>query len=90
MKKYFVIIVSGQVQGVSFRSYAKQNADTLKITGYAKNLKDGTVEIIAEGHEQNMQEFIEKIKTGTENAKVENMIITERNNLQNFPTFEVF
>ncbi|MBI4162271.1 MAG: acylphosphatase [Candidatus Aenigmarchaeota archaeon] len=88
--KNIMIIVHGSVQSVSFRSFAKENADALNIRGYAKNLKDGTVKIVAEGDDQKLEEFIEKIKVGPPNAKVENVAIIERGYLQNIPAFETF
>jgi acylphosphatase len=43
------IVVSGRVQGVFFRGTAAEQARALGLTGYARNLDDGTVEIVAEG-----------------------------------------
>jgi acylphosphatase len=43
------IVVSGRVQGVFFRRAAAEQARALGIAGYARNLADGTVEIVAEG-----------------------------------------
>ena len=40
------IIVSGMVQGVGFRYTVRASAASLKISGYVKNLEDGTVEIV--------------------------------------------
>ena len=90
MVKNIQIIVYGKVQGVSFRSFAKQNADSLHINGYTKNLKDGSLKIVAEGEEQKIQEFVEKIKVGPPDAKVENVSIVERGYMQNFTAFETF
>ena len=43
------LVVSGRVQGVGFRYFVVQAAEPLGITGYVRNLRDGTVEIVAEG-----------------------------------------
>ena len=43
------IVVTGRVQGVSFRAYTKQKAEELGLTGTVRNLQDGSVEIIACG-----------------------------------------
>ena len=45
-KRYFV---SGLVQGVGFRFYAQRAASRLGLSGYAKNLRDGRVEVYAAG-----------------------------------------
>ncbi|SDI99366.1 acylphosphatase [Salimicrobium halophilum] len=58
------MIVHGRVQGVGFRMTAKQLADTYHIEGQVQNKQDGTVEIIANGEEDNMNSFIAKIKEG--------------------------
>jgi acylphosphatase len=56
------IIFKGQVQGVFFRSHVKKHADNLGLKGYAKNLNDGSVEVVAIGEKKFLEEFIEKIK----------------------------
>ena len=43
------LLVSGRVQGVSYRSYVRRLATELGITGWVLNLEDGRVEIAAEG-----------------------------------------
>ncbi len=42
-------VVSGRVQGVSFRYYAQIRADELGVVGWVRNRPDGTVEVTAEG-----------------------------------------
>ena len=54
--------VQGRVQGVAFRYMTKIVADTLNIDGYAKNLDDGSVEIMAQGTDENIKSFINKVK----------------------------
>ena len=49
------LIVSGRVQGVFFRRAAANEARGLGITGWARNLPDGTVEIIAEGGRRQLE-----------------------------------
>ena len=59
-------IASGRVQGVGFRDFVCRIGQSIEITGYAKNLPDGTVEIVAEGEEEKLSEFarrLEGIKT---------------------------
>jgi len=56
------LIVHGMVQGVFFRANVKGFAQKLNLKGYTKNLPDGTVEIVAEGPEEDIKELIEYCK----------------------------
>jgi acylphosphatase len=56
------IIFKGKVQGVFFRSHVKNHADKLRLKGYAKNLSDGSVEVIVIGDKKSLEEFMEKIE----------------------------
>ena len=67
----FLIKVSGLVQGVFFRHSAKIEAEKLGLKGCAKNLKDGSVEIIVCGEKDKINEFIEWCRNGSSMAKVE-------------------
>jgi acylphosphatase len=62
-KKRFHAFFSGRVQGVGFRFTAENIAESLKINGWVKNLDDGRVEVVAEGQEKNLENFLEQLKT---------------------------
>jgi acylphosphatase len=62
--------VMGRVQGVMFRAEAADTARTLGITGYARNLADGAVEIVAEGRRKDLEAFIAWAHTGPPLAHV--------------------
>jgi acylphosphatase len=51
------IYYSGRVQGVGFRYTTKNVATGYEVTGCVRNLKDGRVELIAEGQRQELEEF---------------------------------
>ena len=51
----------GTVQGIGFRFTAERLADDLGLTGWVKNLRDGRVEVVAEGGEEALKEFIAKM-----------------------------
>ena len=63
-------LVSGRVQGVFYRATAAQFARQFGITGYAKNLLDGRVELLACGEEDSLRRFIEALWTGSSGSKV--------------------
>ena len=70
MKKAVEIIVSGRVQGVGFRRFAKNAARKYEIQGYAENKADGSVHISAEGLPENLDLFAAKCNKGPLWAKV--------------------
>ncbi|SNX54917.1 acylphosphatase [Thermoanaerobacterium sp. RBIITD] len=73
MKKMVHLKLTGYVQGVGLRYSVYRMACNLNITGYAKNLYDGSVEIVAEGDEENIKELIYYIKNGLRWAQVDNV-----------------
>jgi acylphosphatase len=52
---------SGRVQGVGFRYTAEALARNLGITGWVSNLRDGKVELMAEGEETNLKDFLIRV-----------------------------
>jgi acylphosphatase len=62
--------VSGRVQGVHYRASAAQRARALGLTGYARNLPDGRVEVLVYGSEPEVLAFIEWLWVGPTAAKV--------------------
>ena len=66
-KKYFV---AGRVQGVYYRATAARHARELQIKGYAINLPDGRVEVLAYGSEAAHEEFARRLWIGSSASKV--------------------
>lgn len=69
------IIVRGLVQGVFYRAYAHENARMLELAGYARNLQDGSVEVVAEGDEGKIKELIGKLRQGPRGSRVNKLDI---------------
>jgi acylphosphatase len=67
--------VSGKVQGVRYRTYVQESATELGLTGYVKNLQNGTVEVVAQGLPDVLKEFVEYLNEGSLLAKVEGVAI---------------
>ena len=63
-------IVSGRVQGVAYRATTQRQAQTLNVTGYAKNLPDGNVEVLACGAERDVNELCDWLWEGPRMAQV--------------------
>lgn len=70
------IKIAGKVQGVSFRSSARRQAERLGLHGFARNKSDGTVYIEVEGEYERLQEFLEWCKEGSPAARVESIETT--------------
>jgi acylphosphatase len=82
------VIVKGKVQGVYYRQSTKEKARELNITGTVKNLPDGSVEIIATGSEQQLQQLCNWCRHGPSRAVVTDLIITPLT-LQSFNDFSI-
>jgi len=68
-------LVSGRVQGVTYRASAARRARAAGITGYARNLPDGRVEVLAYGSEGALREFIDWLWIGPSAAKVSAVVV---------------
>jgi acylphosphatase len=71
------IRVYGIVQGVYFRANTQRVARTLEITGWVRNLPDGSVEIRAQGKEENLAKLIKWCKKGPPGATVKEVKVKE-------------
>ncbi|PIO03350.1 acylphosphatase [Candidatus Woesearchaeota archaeon CG08_land_8_20_14_0_20_47_9] len=58
------LVITGKVQGVGFREFARQRADCLSIKGYVRNRRDGSLEILALGDEKAVNSFIKECRRG--------------------------
>lgn len=70
-KAAFVAIISGIVQGVGYRYFAYRQAAVYDITGYVRNLPDGSVEVFAEGPKSQLEVFLGDLKRGPQFSQVE-------------------
>lgn len=66
-------IVRGRVQGVFFRASTREQALKLGISGYAKNLADGSVEVLASGSDQALDALQKWLREGPPSARVEDV-----------------
>ena len=82
------ITVKGEVQGVFFRSFVQEEAQRLKLKGYVRNADKGTVEIVAQGRDEQLKELVEKCKLGPKAAGVEKVEVKEEK-VGSFNSFEI-
>ena len=82
-------IVSGRVQGVSFRYFTQQTARRLGVTGYVLNRLDGTVEVIAQGKQHALERLLEFLHTGSPAAQVKEVNTSWEAANQSFDYFTI-
>jgi acylphosphatase len=81
--------ISGTVQGVWYRASAKKEADNLEIKGWARNLDDGRVEVLACGENKNLELFYNWLKKGPPSAQVEE-VTQEQLSWKEYEEFDTF
>ena len=69
------LLIFGRVQGVCFRYYAQDIAQSLEIKGWVRNCWDGKVEVLMEGEEDKVKELIDWCYQGPGSAIVEKVDI---------------
>lgn len=79
--------VSGRVQGVWYRASTQEQAVRLGITGFAKNLSDGRVEVLAFGERASVMQLLEWLKHGPALAQVTDLSYEEVR-WENYSKFE--
>ena len=73
-----LFLVSGMVQGVGYRYFAQRVAGQLGIGGYAKNLRDGRVEVYAIGSAEALESLRASLARGPHSADVESVDVEDR------------
>ncbi len=69
--------VTGRVQGVFYRASTLDTARALGLTGWVKNMPDGSVELEAQGPEEKIQQLVVWLNQGPPHARVSNVHVTE-------------
>ena len=88
-QKAYAISVQGDVQGVSYRYFAKKTAKTLGLVGWTKNEHDGTVSVFIQGDPETAQKFIDWAKSGSPMATVESVLVDTAETDESLKEFEV-
>ena len=88
MVKQLHLKISGDVVGVFFRASARDQAVALGLTGWVKNANSG-VEMLAQGEEERLQEFLQWCKQGPRSAKVEEVEVDWQEAHEKVKRFEI-
>ena len=89
MKKQLHVFYSGRVQGVGFRATAEETASQLGIVGWVKNLRDGRVEVIAEGDEKLLVRFLHDMRVGPMRNFIHGVEVTWNESSDHFQDFQI-
>lgn len=73
MNVSYIAHISGKVQGVYFRASSQQIAIDFGLSGYARNLADGDVEVLMCGEQEKVDKMLEWLKHGPPTAEVQHM-----------------
>lgn len=82
-------IIHGRVQGVYYRATVQTHARQLGLRGFARNLPDGTVEVVAAGREEDLRALIAFLHQGPTLARVSRVEVDERDTRPLGTTFEI-
>lgn len=81
--------VMGRVQGVGFRAYVAYRAKGIGLTGWVRNVGDDAVEALAEGTQEQVEQFIQVMKIGPRNARVDECRVESETPAGEFQSFEI-
>lgn len=84
-----VAVVSGRVQGVNFRWHTREAARRLGVVGWVRNRPDGTVETVAEGSKEKLDEFLVFLHKGPSMAYVDHVDVVWERATDEFRVFSV-
>ncbi len=82
-------IISGRVQGVFFRAETKRAADRFGVSGWVRNLRDGTVEAVFEGDQDPLNAMLEWCQEGPPRARVSDVKVDWEDYTGEFSVFEL-
>jgi acylphosphatase len=83
------VFVKGLVQGVGFRAFVHRTAASLNIKGWVRNCWDGSVEVLAEGENEDLQVLLSSLWKGPRSSQVEDISIEWQTALNEFSGFFV-
>jgi acylphosphatase len=88
--KRIAITVTGRVQGVGYRYFARDAADSLGIVGWARNSFERSVECEAQGEEADLDAFCTRLREGPPLSRVNDVAVSEIPIVQGIgPEFEI-
>lgn len=71
------VSVSGLVQGVGYRYLARKHAERLAVTGWVRNVSDGTVEVEVQGPPTAVREMLRRLEQGSPESRVTGVAVSD-------------
>lgn len=84
-----LITVHGRVQGVGFRYFVRNAGNRLGLVGNVRNCEDSTVEIVVEGDQRKIAEFIKQVEKGPSLAWVQRVDVADIPVQETYETFSI-
>ncbi len=81
--------IYGKVQGVFFRASTKETADRLGVTGWVKNMADGSVQALFKAPDHVMDQMLEWCRKGPASARVDKLVTQKIQDNTDFTDFKV-
>ena len=88
MKKAVRLFITGTVQGIFFRKFVKENADSNGVRGFVRNLEDGRIEIFLEGDKEKVDNMVQISKRGPAHSVIRKVEEKEEK-FQDFKEFKI-
>lgn len=89
MKTRVHLYISGRVQGVYYRGFTQEVAESLGLTGWVRNLPDRRVEAVFEGEREAIEKAILKCKQGPPASRITDVDVTWENHKEGFSDFTI-
>ncbi|MEC4675771.1 MAG: acylphosphatase [Nitrospirota bacterium] len=83
------LFISGNVQGVFFRSFTREVATGLGLNGWVKNLYDGRVEAVFEGTREGIEQAINECRKGSSGSDVKDIEVIWEASAPEYDSFEI-
>lgn len=81
--------VTGRVQGVYFRAWVCDQAQSLDLTGWVRNLRDGTVEVLAQGTPASLEELKKRLTQGSPLSRVDAVTAKRAEDEKHYADFQI-
>jgi acylphosphatase len=83
------LLVKGVVQGVNFRYYTRREALRANVTGWVRNLPEGSVAAVFEGEEEDVENLVRWCRQGPDSAQVTELVVQPEEYRGEFQSFSI-